>query len=266
MTGPSPEMGRKVIALGSRLRHCRNVTTLGVKTNFTDYAPKVQAAIRHAPKIYYPSAFYAGLFDAIGKPTFPSYHTYTCVQDKIRQSALFQLLDLPHPRTRVFYGRRWVKKIPDYFHFPFVAKIPRGSALGRGVFLVRTPKDLAGYQALTDVAYIQEFLPVSRDIRVVVAGGMAVHSYWRVGPPGEFRHNIARGGRIELANVPAAAVDLAVQAACQCGWDDVGIDILPFKGKYYLLEANMNYGREGFRVAGINYSRLMEELIEQGII
>jgi ribosomal protein S6--L-glutamate ligase len=29
-----------------------------------------------------------------------------------------------------------------------------------------------------------------------------------------------------------------------------------------VLEANMKYGREGFRQAGIDYTRLMERLIE----
>ena len=51
--------------------------------------------------------------------------------DKIKQSALFDLLEVPHPRTRVFYGNRQKKTIRDYFAYPFIAKIPRGSAMRR---------------------------------------------------------------------------------------------------------------------------------------
>ena len=93
----------KAIALEVRLRNCKNVITLGVRSNFSDYSPQEAELIRNADKIYYPTTFYADLFDAMGKATFPSYHTYKCVQDKIKQSALFELLKICHPRTRVFY-------------------------------------------------------------------------------------------------------------------------------------------------------------------
>ncbi len=106
----------------------------------------------------------------MGKATFPSYHTYKCVQDKIKQTALFDLLNLPHPRTRVFYGNRQKKLILDHFSFPFIAKIPRGSALGSGVYLIHNEKELRNYLEQTSPAYIQAYLPIDRDIRVVVIG------------------------------------------------------------------------------------------------
>jgi ribosomal protein S6--L-glutamate ligase len=255
-----------VIALEKRLVRCRNVTTLGVKPNFMDYAPEARALIREAPVIYYPSVFYVDLFDAMGKRTFPSYHTYKCVQDKIKQTTLFNLLKIPHPKTRLFYGKRQKGRIRDYFGFPFVAKIPLGSALGRGVFLIRNSDDLEMYSSLTHTAYIQEYLPIDRDIRVVVIGARAVHAYWRIAPPGEFRTNVAVGGKIKLGDVPGEAIALAVDAARQCGWDDVGMDVCFSGGRYYILEANMKYGKAGFREAGIDYHKLMERLIEEGQI
>ena len=96
----------KAIALEAHLRDCKNVITLGVRPNFSDYDEREIGLIRNAKKIYYPSAFYADMFDAIGKPTFPGYHNYKCVQDKIKQTAMFELLEIPHPRTRVYYGKR----------------------------------------------------------------------------------------------------------------------------------------------------------------
>jgi ribosomal protein S6--L-glutamate ligase len=33
-----------------------------------------------------------------------------------------------------------------------------------------------------------------------------------------------------------------------------------------VLEANMKYGKEGFRKAGIDYTKLMEDMIENGEI
>ncbi len=259
-------MIRQVLALGARLRPCRNVRTIGVRPNFTDYSEKEVQWIRDAEKIYYPTAFYADLFDAVGTSIFPNYHTYKCVQDKIKQSALFQLADLPHPRTRVFYGKRQQSKVLNYFSYPCIAKEPRGSAMGRGVFLINTDDELEEYTHDRHVAYIQQYLPIDRDMRVVVIGGRVIHAYWRVAAKGEFRTNVARGGRISLDPVPEAAISLAQRVAKVCGWDDVGLDICCHGGQYTILEANMKYGLEGFRAAGIDYFQMMERMIDDGQI
>ncbi len=252
----------QVIALEARLNGCRNVLTLGVRPNFSDYTAEEVRLIRSTPKIFYPTQFYADLFDTIGKKTFPSYHTYKFTQDKIKQTALFEMLGAPHPRTRIFYGPRQKKKITSYFDFPFIAKVPRGSALGRGVFLIKNETDLTAYLTDNSPAFIQEYLPLDRDIRVVVIGKEVVHAYWRVAASGEFRTNVAAGGHVSLEPVPSKALDLALRVAIACHWDDVGIDICIHEGTPFILEANMKYGKEGFRQAGIDYLRLMESLIE----
>jgi ribosomal protein S6--L-glutamate ligase len=226
----------KAIALEARLRNCKNVVTLGVRANFSDYSPQEAELIRKADKIYYPTPFYADLFDAMGKATFPSYH--------------------------VFYGKRQKSLIPQYFEFPFIAKIARGSAMGRGVYFIRNEKELSNYFDLTSPAYIQEYLPIDRDIRVVVIGDRIVHAYWRIAPQNEYRSNVAVGGTIDLDGVPEKACNLALRVARACRWDDVGIDICEHNGQFYVLEANMKYGREGFRKAGLDYDRLMESMIE----
>ncbi|MDY6953153.1 MAG: RimK family alpha-L-glutamate ligase [Thermodesulfobacteriota bacterium] len=254
------------IALGSRLRACRNILTLGVRTNLSDYEDWQLELIRHAEVIYYPTAFYADLFDTIGRRVFPNYHTYKYTQDKIKQTALFNLLEIPHPRTRVFYGNLQKSKILNHFQFPFVAKIARGSALGRGIYLIQNKEDLAQYTALKGPAYVQEFLEFDRDLRVVLIGGKAVHAYWRVAEPGEFRTNLAQGATIRLDNIPQDGVAFAVNVARLCRFDDVGLDICYSQGKYWVLEANMKYGRQGFREAGINYNKLMDKMIENGEI
>jgi ribosomal protein S6--L-glutamate ligase len=254
------------IALESRLKACRNVITLGVRPNFSDYALWEMDLIRQATTIYYPSVFYADLLDAAGKKTFPSYHTYKCVQDKIKQSALFALLEIPHPRTRTFRGRSRREKILKAFAYPFVAKVPRGSALGRGVYLIREERDLAVYLSQNPIAYIQEYLPIERDLRVVVIGGRTVLAYRRQALPGEFRNNLALGATINFEDVPPQAVALALETAHRCRWDDVGLDVIESGGDYYVLEANMKYGRAGFRQAGIDYIRLMENLMENFLI
>ncbi len=261
-----PARERKAIALEARLRDCMNVLTLGVRPNFTDYSPEERQLVRKAKRIYYPTAFYADLFDAMGKEIFPSYHTYKFAQDKIKQTAAFQLLGVPHPRTRVFYGKRQKEKILDCFSYPFVAKVARGSAMGRGVFLIEDKRDLESYLSMGGPAYVQEYLPIDRDMRIVVVGKKVVHAYWRVSASGQFRSNVAAGAKILFEEVPDEALKLALEAAGACGWNDVGIDVCLWDGVYYVLEGNMKYGKEGFRQAGIDYAAMMEKMIENGDI
>ncbi|MGD9972950.1 MAG: RimK family alpha-L-glutamate ligase [Desulfatirhabdiaceae bacterium] len=254
------------IALESRLRDCRNVLTLGVKANFSEYSREEQTLIRECPRIYYPTPFYAELFDVMGKPMFPSCQTYRFAQDKIRQTALFSIIGIPHPRTRVYYGKRQHRRITADFMFPFIAKIPRGSARGRGVFLIHNQMNLDQYLEQSRVAYIQEYLPIQKDIRVVVIGNRVVHAYWRIAPAGDFRTNVAVGGRVSLDAVPEAALELGLHAAGMCQWNDVGMDICCCHDTWYVLEANMKYGKEGFRQAGLNYTAMMEDMIGNGDI
>jgi len=257
---------RTVVALEGRLKNCRNVITLGVRPCLADYGAQALALIRRAPVVYHPGAFYAQLLASMGKPTFPGPGQYWYAQDKIRQSALFNLVGIAHPPTAVFYGNRQKAGVTNCFDFPFVAKIPRGSARGRGVFLIRSDQDWQRYARLTNVAYVQRYLPCDRDIRVVVINRRVVHAYWRCARPGEFRTNLDAGGRIGLGPVPAAALELARHTAAACGFDDVGIDILPHDGHFYVTEANMKYGLQGFAQAGIDYTGLIEEMIASGEI
>jgi ribosomal protein S6--L-glutamate ligase len=257
---------KKIITLEARLAGFPDVITLGVKPNFYDYEPEAAELIREARRIYYPAVFYAELFDSMGKSTFPGYHTYKCVQDKIKQTALFNLLDIPHPKTRVFYGKRQKTKIGEYFKYPMICKVPRGSAMGRGVYLINSDDELKAYCDKEHVAYVQEYLPIDRDIRVVVIGSKAVHAYWRIAPDDDFRSNVAVGGTIRLDKVPAEAIELALHVARSCRWDDVGIDICQYQGRYYILEANMKYGKEGFRQAGIDYKEMVVNMIRNNEI
>ncbi|MDT8379733.1 MAG: RimK family alpha-L-glutamate ligase [Desulfotignum sp.] len=265
MTGPNPGTADPdLVAIGARLQQCPLIDTLGFRPNFSDYTAEEQQRLISARRVLYPTAFYAGLFNAMGIPTFPSFHTYTFAMDKIRQTALFQMLDIPHPRTRVFYGPRQKQDILSGFSFPFIAKIPRGSSRGNGVFLIRNQTDLSAYLTLKDPAYIQEYLPLDRDIRVIVIGRDVALAYWRIALAGGFKTNISQGGRICFDPVPDAALKLALTTAEKCGWDDVGIDIVESCGRFVVLEGNMKYGTKGFQKAGINYRQMLCDKILNG--
>ena len=58
-----------------------------------------------------------------------------------------------------------------------------------------------------EVLYIQEKLPIDRDLRIVYVGDRVVASYWRIAAEGSFHNNIAKGGSYDFGNIPSGAVN-----------------------------------------------------------
>lgn len=253
------------IALGSRLRGVAEVLTLGVKPNFLDYSPKEREMILRAPRILYPTKNYAQFLTTLGRPIFPSLETYLYADEKILQSTLFQMLELPHPRTRIYYALHHADILKD-FHFPFVAKIPRASSRGRGVFLVQNKSDLQAYVKNTKVAYVQEYLPHDRDLRIVLIAYKPVIAYWRSKSKESFKTNLSQGGTPEFDGIPEDVLDLARFCAGKCRFDDVGLDFIHHHGRWYLIEANMKYGRKGLKMQGMDLKATIREKLLNGEI
>lgn len=239
------------VCLGKRLRASPLFTPLGVKPNWEDYSPEEQDAIRAAWVVHYPSPLYEDVFASLGKKVFPR-GVNGFIGNKIRQTNLFQLLGVSHPRTRLYYGRDRMRRILDDFDYPFIAKTPVGSSMGRGVRLIGCAGELRSYLDGRQPAYIQERLPVDRDMRVVVISGEVVHAYWRIGRPGDFRNNVTQGASISYDDIPEEALAFAARVARRCRFDEVGLDICVVDGRCYVIEANMAYGLEGFHLAGMD--------------
>lgn len=249
------------IALGSRLVGVPEVLTLGVRPNFHDYTPAERQKIHAARFILYPSLNYAQYFTTMGKKIFPSVETYLYADEKMKQTTLFNMLSIPHPRTR-FYRQREFDRIEKDFSFPFIAKIPRASSRGRGVYRISDSAQLAEYLKLTKFAYIQEYIPHDKDLRVILINYQPVLAYWRRLPPGEFRTNLHQGGVIDFDNIPPDVLPLAQEVARKCNFNDVGLDLLTSNGKWYVIEANMQYGREGLK----RKNMVLKEVIRQKLL
>ena len=253
----------RFIALGDRLRGVPEVMTLGVKPNFHDYLPHERSLILEAPLILYPSLNYAQFFTTMDKRIFPSLETYLYVDEKIKQTTLFNMLNIPHPRTKIYYHLHHGDILKE-FSFPFIAKLPRASAQGRGVFKVNNEDELEKYLQLTRVAYIQEYLSHDKDLRVILINHEPVLAYWRIPPPGSFKTNIFQGGSLSFENISSDAVELAQDFSRKCKFNDVGLDFIQHNKKWYLIEANMKYGRKGLRMKGIDLKEIMRQKLLSG--
>ena len=261
-------MGKKTpeyVALGSRFNGVPEVLTLGVKPNFLDYTPEERQKIHDAECILYPSLNYAQYFTTMGKRIFPSVETYLYAGQKMKQTTLFNMLSIPHPKTRVYLQREF-DRIEKEFAFPFIAKIPRASSRGRGVFKITDSAQLGKYLEKTKFAYIQEYLPHEKDLRVVLINYEPVLAYWRKLPHGDFRTNLFQGGKIDFENIPQDVLELAQECARKCNFNDVGLDLLQSNGNWYVIEANMQYGREGLKKKNMVLKEVIREKLLAGTL
>lgn len=253
------------IALGSRLEGVPEVLTLGVKTNFHDYTPQERKLILNAEIILYPTLNFAQFLTTMGKKIFPSLETYIYADDKIKQTTLFNMLEIPHPRTRIYYHLHHGDILKD-FSIPFVAKLPRNSAQGRGIFKIEEKGQLDDYLQLTNVAYIQEYLPHERDLRVILINYKPVLAYWRQSTSGTFKTNVYQGGSMNFNDIPMEGLRMAHKYSRSCRFNDVGLDMMCVNGKWLLMEANMKYGRKGLKLKGLNLKEIIREKLLSGEI
>lgn len=164
------------------------------------------------------------------------------VHDKLATALRLATHGLPHPRTAHVGADRDLG-----LTFPVVVK-PRFGSWGRDVTLCRHPAALE--RCLRGIrgegwfgrqgALVQELVaPQGYDLRILVAAGEVVGAVKRLAAPGEWRTNVALGGRRSAVAPPQEACQLALSAASAFGIDLVGVDLLPDgRGGWVVLELN----------------------------
>ncbi len=250
------------ICLGKKLSLSKKVKCIDLKYDWKGFSSDEKALLLEADKVYFPTIHFCHLFHALKRPIFPSINSYELLGDKIKQTLLFRALEIPHPETSFFLGGDKREKILSKFNFPFIAKIPINSSRGQGVFLIKDIKGLEDYLSKTTVAYIQEYIKIDRDIRVVILGKEVVLSYWKKAQKGEFRTNVAKGAEISFRGVPDDAIDLCLFISKRAGIDHAGFDVIMTKKGPLLLEVNIHFGKEGFRERGLSYKEILARLAD----
>ncbi len=113
-----------------------------------------------------------------------------------------------------------------------VARV-RGGARGRREIGERAERDGA--------VYLQQYVPhPGRDLRVFVVGGETRAALTRHAPPGEWRTNVAGGGRAEPTDCPDATRRVAEAAAAVLGLDYAGVDLVVGGDGPTVIEVNGN--------------------------
>lgn len=221
----------------------------GVKGLKADNWKRYLHEIKAADWVLFPEHWQANfLVYGQKKRIFPSIASYHLGYGKIDMTYAFQSVCPDNTPYTLITPRSdtALEMVLDEMPLPLVAKEVRNS-MGRGVFLIENRQELAEYIAMNPMLYVQEYLPIDRDVRVVIVGNEVVTAYWRIAPPGGFHNNVAQGGAISFADVPPAAIELVQQVTAELDINHAGFDVALVDGKPYLLEFNMRFGTDALR-------------------
>jgi len=141
---------------------------------------------------------------------------------------------VPTPRTVLSFTEEGALKSLEILGYTAVLKPVTGS-WGRMIVQL---KDREMAQAmfefreqmngpLNQIFYIQEMVKrPPRDIRTIVAGDEIIAAIYRYAPEGEWRTNIAVGGKAELCPVTEELEDVVLRAAETVGGGLLGVDAM----------------------------------------
>ena len=200
---------------------------------------------------------------ALKKRIFPSVSTYHLGHNKIEQTRALMAVAPNHiPQTLIAANTdAGLDEVRDRFDFPVIGKDVR-SAQGKGVFLLKNRRDLKDYAADRETLYIQEQLPIDRDLRVVYVGDKVIASYWRIGDGTSHLNNVAQGGTICYSPVPLEALELVTGIAQELGIDHAGFDMALVDGHWYVLEFNVFFGTKGLSPLKLPVGLIIQDYLE----
>ncbi len=188
----------------------------------------------------------ASIREAVGVPTVNRSSTILFSGDKVLTLSMLRRHGVRFPESYVAFTVEAAEKALEKIGTPAVDKPPVGS-WGRLVSLIRdeeTLRSLVEHREMlpSQVArthIIQRYVDGGRtDYRVLVLGGEILGAMERSAREGEWRSNVARGGRIRGVKPDPEMMELAAKAAEILGGEFVAVDLLKDDGGYMVNEVN----------------------------
>lgn len=179
------------------------------------------------------------------------------------------LIPLTFPRVG-YTDCAFLEKIADYLGFPLVIKQCFGS-FGAGVYLAGNMEEAKAALMKTagGAAIAQQYIASSfaRDIRAYIVGDKVAAAMLRHNESGDFRANVAQGGKADAYALNEAQAALAVKTAQILGCTFAGVDLLLGEnGEMTVCEVNSNAHFAGISAAtGVNIADKIIEAVAQRI-
>ena len=154
--------------------------------------------------------------------------------NKLITSLTLAKSNVPTPKTHFAFSAESAIEVINTTGFPVVLKPIIGS-WGRGVFPIRD-EEVANMiiemrkendNPLSRIYYVQEMIKrPPRDLRCIVVGDKIVAAIYRYSVENEWRTNVSRGGKAQLAPITNELEDIALKGAKSVGGGILGVDLM----------------------------------------
>lgn len=210
---------------------------------------------------HYRGLYLTACLEFLDYPVINRFSVAETCGNKLVTSLVLAKNSIPTPKTQFAFSAESAIEVIRKTGLPLVLK-PIVGSWGRGVFPLRDEETAnmivemreEDDSPLARIYYVQEMIDrPPRDIRCIVVGDRVVTAIYRYSAENEWRTNVARGGKAELAPVTKELEDLALRAAKAVGGGIVGVDLMEDKAKGLVVhEVNNTVEFRGAATVSVN--------------
>jgi [lysine-biosynthesis-protein LysW]--L-2-aminoadipate ligase len=195
---------------------------------------------------YFRGLHIAAILESKGIRVINKHSVASLCGNKLLASLTLAKKGIPTPKTLVAFTVEEAMKVLDEMGYPAVIKPVFGS-WGRLIAPLKDPETALAIlehreemnNPLYQIFYLQEMVErPPRDIRSVVVGDEIVACIYRYSGPGDWRTNIARGGRAEICPLNEGLSEIILKAAEAVGGGVLGVDAMETKDGIVVHEVN----------------------------
>ncbi len=189
--------------------------------------------------------FYLNILKILQSQGIKVINTATSIEntvDKLYTSHLLNKNNIPTPMTYIFRGVDNAKNFLDS-NIPSNGLVykPLFGSQGDNIRLIKKPSDITKLDNRSNIYYFQEYLEntINHDYRVLIFNMKNSLKYFYMTRYGDtFINNYSKGGSCIKENIDPSIINLAIQSSRLLNIDLCGVDIMKYKNKYYVIEAN----------------------------
>lgn len=215
---------------------------------------------------YFKNVHSTAALEGLGARVINSLHAAIMCGNKMYGHMELQKAGVRTPKAVAAFSEQSAMAVLDEFGYPAVIK-PTVGSWGRLIALLRDNQaaqavieDREHMFPLYQIYYFEEFVNrPPRDIRAIVVGDRVVAAIYRYSGQGEWKTNMALGGRAEICPITNELEDICLKAAGAMRGQIVGVDLMESKSQGLLVHEvnNTTEFKNTVRVTGIDIAGLM---------
>lgn len=239
---------------------CKNLS-VSLDKSKEDFGTVIQRCVS-----YYRSLHSTAALEGKGINVINSLNTSIYAGNKLFTHMLLLKQGIPTPYSAVAFSEEAALELLDKKGYPMVLK-PTVGSWGRMIALLKDRDSAEGIiesrenmYPIYQVYYLEEFVVrPPRDIRAIMVGDKVVAAIYRYSGDGQWKTNMALGGKAEVCKVTKELEDMCIKAKNAVQGQIVGIDLMESKENGLVIHEinNTTEYKNTVRVTGVNIPALM---------